>query len=94
MFRRYICEFKDLRVSLVEMDILMQDPKQTFKKRLPIKHKETTGLHQLRTKIEDEGLDSAYNYVVQNPHELFWKVLAESALVAGDLTVAERAFVR
>ena len=88
----YIARFKDLEIRSVSLDDLLTHPEQPSKD--CVIDYESKSLLEGREKIAAEGLNGGYAYADKNPHPRLWKLLAEAALEALDLNMAERAFVR
>ncbi|CAN0200003.1 unnamed protein product [Discosporangium mesarthrocarpum] len=55
---------------------------------------ETRTMRDTRDLIATEGAAAACQVIAKNPHPSLWKLLAEQALEALDLPMAEKAFVR
>ena len=55
---------------------------------------ETAPLRELSEMIANKGLAAAHEYIAEKPHPQLWQTLAENALEALDLPVADKAFVR
>lgn len=89
----YLARFKDLEVRMVFLDDLLPSD-QMPPPREKVVDFETRGIKEVREVIGSEGLESAFRYAQQKPHPRLWKLLAESALIDGDLNVAEKAFVK
>ena len=88
----YIARFKDLEIRTVSLDDLLTHPEQPNKE--CVIDYESKYLLEGREKIAAEGLSGGYLYADKNPHPQLWRLLAEAALEALDLNMAERAFVR
>lgn len=89
----YLARFKNLEVRSVLLDDLL-----SFDQMPPPREKvvnfETKGIKEVRDVINSEGLESSFRYAQKNPHPRLWRLLAESALIDGDLSIAEKAFVK
>ncbi|XP_057331775.1 WD repeat-containing protein 35 [Microplitis mediator] len=88
----YICSFQELEIRCVLLDDLMQKPEDTKPDlMLDLEVKSLRDTKELLTKV---GLKEAHDFIQDNPHPRLWRLLAESALKARDLEMAENAMVR
>ena len=55
---------------------------------------EVKSLRDTRDLLEKVGLKDALSFIEENPHPRLWRLLAEAALEALDLQMAEAAYVR
>lgn len=88
----YLCKFKELCITSVLMDKIIQDPEHPDKD--CIVHFETKSLRDTRALLISVSIAEAFQFVEDNPHPRLWKILAESALEKLHLSIADKAFVR
>jgi WD repeat-containing protein 35 len=88
----YLASFKDLQVTSVVLEHVVQSPDKVQKD--SVVNNDTARLRELKDKIAQTGASDAYNFVDANPHPRLWRHLAEAALEALDLQCADKAFVR
>ena len=88
----YICSFQDLEIKAVLLDEILRDPDNPNKDL--ILELEVKSLRDTRDLLEKVGIKDAQTFIEDNPHPRLWRLLAEAAVEALDLTTAETAFVR
>lgn len=88
----YICGFNDLKITVAQLDDIFQKPDEPSKQL--ISEFETKSLRDIKVLLETVGLNDAYSFVAQHPHNKLWKILAEAALEKLDFAIADKAFVR
>jgi WD repeat-containing protein 35 len=90
----YLARFKALEVRAVNLDEILLHPEQTV--RTCVVDFETKSLREVRERIAVAGLQAGYSYAdkSENSQPRLWELLANSALLDGDLNMAERSFVR
>ena len=88
----YICSFHDLEIKAVLLDEILRDPENPTNDLLL--ELEVKSLRDTRDLLEKVGIKDAQTFIEENPHPRLWRLLAEAAVEALDLTTAETAFVR
>ncbi len=88
----YICQFSDLEIKSVLLDEVMKDPDAPKLHNLDVM--EVKALRDTRDRMENVGLEETQQFIEDNPHPRLWRLLAEAALEALNLQIAEHAFVR
>ena len=88
----YLASFSDLEIKAVMLDEIMMAPDRPAKDM--VVDFETKSLREVRDLIESAGRAETYTFIEQNPHPRLWRLLAETALQALDLQIADKAFVR
>uniref|UniRef100_A0AC34RFR1 Clathrin heavy chain n=1 Tax=Panagrolaimus sp. JU765 TaxID=591449 RepID=A0AC34RFR1_9BILA len=88
----YICSFKDLIVRTVEMQTLMQDPKD-FDMNL-VSDIEVKTLRKAKELLDAGKISDATVFIEQNSHPKLWNLLAKVAMMKLDFKTAEHAFVK
>ena len=93
----HICRFKDLEIRSVVLDEILKQPieqqPQPPERDLVVDY-ESKSLREVREKMNSEGLAAGYEVAEESPHPRLFRLIAENALEALDLTMAEKAFVR
>ena len=88
----YICNFSDLEIQAVLLDEILRDPESPSKELLL--ELEVKSLRDTRDLLDKVGIQDAAAFIEENPHPRLWRLLAEAAVEALDLTTAETAYVR
>mmetsp|Transcript_14038 Transcript_14038/g.22384 ORF Transcript_14038/g.22384 Transcript_14038/m.22384 type:complete len:1210 (-) Transcript_14038:255-3884(-) len=92
----YLCEFKDLCITAVQLDDIMNEP-ETYLLDYPddcVINFETKSLRDTTELLASTPMSEAYSFIEDNPHPRLWKLLAECALEKLNFSVADKAFVR
>jgi WD repeat-containing protein 35 len=93
----HLCRFKDLEIRSVVLDEILKQPieqqPQPPNRDLVVDY-ESKCLREVREKMNAEGLAAGYQVAEASPHPRLFRLIAENALEALDLTMAEKAFVR
>jgi WD repeat-containing protein 35 len=93
----YLCKFQNLEIRAVILDEILKQPieqqPQPPSRDLVVDF-ESKSLREVREKMVSEGLAAGYQIADKSPHPRLFRLIAESALEALDLTTAEKAFVR
>jgi len=87
----YLSNFSDLQIQAIMLDDVMASPENPD--RDMVLDFETKSLKDARELITNVGLTEATAYIEQHAHPRLWRLLAEAALEALELQVAEKAFV-
>lgn len=87
----YLSNFSDLQIQAIMLDDVMANPDTPD--RDMVLDFETKSLKDARELITNVGLAEATAYIEQHAHPRLWRLLAEAALEALELQVAEKAFV-
>ncbi|CAM9614606.1 unnamed protein product, partial [Ectocarpus sp. 12 AP-2014] len=88
---RNLCRLEGLEARTVGLDEIMAAPDSPD--RSVVVDVETGALVEARELITTDGLQEAYQAISKKPHPRLWKLLAQQALEALDLNMAEKAFV-
>lgn len=89
----YLCSFQALKIRAVLLDeILVHDPERPSKE-MVVKFA-TKSLRDTQELLRTVSIRDAAAYVEENPHPRLWRLLGEAGLEKGELSVAERAFVK
>lgn len=88
----YICSFQDLEIKAVLLDEILRDPENPSSDL--VLELEVKSLRDTRDLLEKVGIKDAQTFIEDNPHPRLWRLLAEAAVEALDLTTAETAYVR
>lgn len=92
----YICKFKDLLVTLINLEEISKGP-STLVDTSPselIKDYESSLLLKAKSKLNSKNeLKEGAKFIEENPHPQLWKLLAEKALNLLEFSIAEKAFV-
>jgi WD repeat-containing protein 35 len=93
----YLCRFQNLEIRSVILDEILKQPieqqPQPPSRDLVIDF-ESKSLREVREKITNEGLSAGYTIAEKTPHPRLYRLIAETALEALDLTMAEKSFVK
>ena len=90
----YLADYRDLSVTAVMMDEIMADPDPQRPHNDAVVQYEAKALRDARQVIHDAGLEEAVRRSDEAPHPRLHRLLAEAALEALDLDLAESAFAR
>ena len=88
----YICSFNDLEIKAVLLDEVLLEPESPSTELLL--ELEVKSLRDTRDLLDKVGIKDAQAFIEENPHQRLWRLLAEAAVEALDLTTAETAYVR
>jgi WD repeat-containing protein 35 len=93
----FLCRFQNLEVRSVILDEILKQPieqqPQPPSRDLVVDF-ESKSLREVREKMTNEGLAAGYQAAERSPHPRLFRLIAESALEALDLTTAEKSFVK
>eukprot|EP00604_Paraphysomonas_vestita_P003706 CAMPEP_0174822144 /NCGR_PEP_ID=MMETSP1107-20130205/13735_1 /TAXON_ID=36770 /ORGANISM="Paraphysomonas vestita, Strain GFlagA" /LENGTH=647 /DNA_ID=CAMNT_0016040299 /DNA_START=1331 /DNA_END=3271 /DNA_ORIENTATION=- len=93
----FLCRFQNLEIRSVILDEILKQPieqqPQPPSRDLVVDF-ESKCLREVREKMTSEGLTAGYQAAEKSPHPRLFRLIAESALEALDLTTAEKSFVR
>eukprot|EP00904_Undaria_pinnatifida_P002695 jgi/Undpi1/12426/HiC_scaffold_5.g02098.m1 len=87
----HLCRLQGLEARHVLVDAVMAAPESPD--RAVVVDVETRALVEARELMTTDGLQEAYQAISKKPHLRLWRLLAEQALEALDLGMAEKAFV-
>ena len=88
----YLCEFHDLEVLSVALDVIMRNP--LHPDRTSMFNLETKSLRDTREMLGRISTEDAYEFIEGHSHPRLWRLLAEHALQRLDLPLVDKAFVR
>jgi WD repeat-containing protein 35 len=93
----FLCRFQNLEIRSVILDEILKQPieqqPQPPSRDLVIDF-ESKSLREVREKMTSEGLSAGYQVAERTPHPRLFRLIAETALEALDLTTAEKSFVK
>lgn len=93
----FLCRFQNLEIRSVILDEILKQPieqqPQPPSRDLVVDF-ESKSLREVREKMNSEGLAAGYQAAEKNPNPRLFRLIAESALEALDLTTAEKSFVK
>lgn len=84
-------QFKGLEVKGIQFDEILYEPEKPRKESVNVY--ETSILREVRKLLMEGRMSDAYKYILENPHEKLWTLLAEEALTKQDFPHAEMAII-